>query len=52
MDIFPDVSLAGVEQIELKLSEVDRAILAAIRLDCAASDFLEHGADAFERREP
>jgi hypothetical protein len=45
------MSLADVEQIAMKLSEVDRALLAAALLDSVASDCCEHSADEFERRE-
>ena len=44
------MSLADVEPIALKLSEADRALLAAVLLD-SVSDSLDHGADEFERRE-
>lgn len=45
------MSFADVEQIALKLSETDRALLAAALLDTVASDSLDHGPDEFERRE-
>ena len=45
------MSLADVEQIALKLSEVDRGLLAAALLDSVASESLEYGDDEFERRE-
>ena len=45
------MSLADVEQIALKLSETDRALLASVLLESVAPDCLEHRADEFERRE-
>ena len=45
------MSLADVKQMAMKLSEVDRALLAAALLDSVASDYFEHSADEFERRE-
>jgi len=45
------MSLADVEQIALKLSETDRALLASVLLDSVAPDTLDHNADEFERRE-
>jgi hypothetical protein len=45
------MSLADVEQIALKLSEVERALLAAVLLDSVGSNSFEHGPNEFERRE-
>jgi putative addiction module component (TIGR02574 family) len=45
------MSLADVEQIAFKLSEVDRALLAAALLDSVAPDSLDQADDEFERRE-
>ena len=45
------MSLADVEQIALKLSETDRALLAAALLDSVSPDCLQHAADESERRE-
>ena len=45
------MSLADVEQIALKLSETDRALLASVLLESVAPDCLEHCADECERRE-
>lgn len=45
------MSLADVEQIALKLSETDRALLASVLLESVAPNCLNHAADEFERRE-
>lgn len=45
------MSLADVEQIALKLSEVDRAQLASVLLDSLEADPLDHSEDEFDRRE-
>ena len=45
------MSLADVEQIALKLSDTDRALLAAVLLESVAPDCLAHAADEAERRE-
>ena len=45
------MSLADIEQIVLKLSETDRALLASVLLESVAPDCLEHRADKFERME-
>jgi hypothetical protein len=45
------MSLADVEQIALKLSETDRALLASVLLESVAPECLHHAADEFERRE-
>ena len=45
------MSVADVEQMALKLSEKDRAHLAAVLLESVAADCLAHGDDEVERRE-
>jgi hypothetical protein len=46
------MSLADVEQIALKLSESDRALLASVLLDSVSLDSLDHHQpDELERRE-
>lgn len=45
------MSLADVEQIALKLTERDRALLASVLLDSIATDSLDHDTQEFERRE-
>jgi hypothetical protein len=45
------MSLADVEQIALKLSESDRALLAAVLLERVTPDCLDHSADELQRRE-
>jgi hypothetical protein len=45
------MSLADVEQIALKLSDTDRALLAAALLESVAPDCLAHAADEAQRRE-
>ncbi|HUS35821.1 MAG TPA: addiction module antitoxin RelB [Verrucomicrobiae bacterium] len=45
------MSRADVEQIALKLSETDRALLAAVLLESVAPDCLAHSNEETERRE-
>jgi hypothetical protein len=45
------MSLADVEQIALKLSDTDRALLAAVLLESVPPDCLAHAADETRRRE-
>jgi hypothetical protein len=45
------MSVADVEQIALKLSEKDRAHLAAVLLESVAADSLTVGDEEVERRE-
>jgi hypothetical protein len=45
------MSLADVEQIALKLSESDRALLASALLESISPDCLDHAPDEVGRRE-
>lgn len=49
-DIFLHMSLADVEQIALKLSERDRALLALTLLESVGPIDLDHAPDEAERR--
>jgi hypothetical protein len=49
--IFPLMRLADVEQIALKLSNADRALLAPTLLKSVSPDCLNHTDDEVERRE-
>jgi hypothetical protein len=50
-DYFSRMSLADVEQMALKLSESDRALLASVLLESVPPDCLEDRVDEAERRE-
>ena len=45
------MSLADVEQIALKLSETDRALLASTLLESVSPDLLNHADEEVERKE-
>jgi hypothetical protein len=45
------VSLTEVERVALKLSENERALLAAVLLESVPPDSLAHASDEVERRE-
>ena len=45
------MSLADVQQIALRLSDIDRAHLASVLLESVPPASLEQGHDEFERRE-